>query len=201
MPPTPRSTAGSMPRAIAVPAESERGSVTGLCFSQRNRSASDAAAGRFPERIPQPALEYLATFFPRQRVLKADVAWNFVFRDARHKKCADVTGADRGARRCFDHGHQCLAEIVVGYSKHRAVSDTGTLHQRLLDFRGIDIDTAADDHVRTAIAKIQTVVLQVSDIADADEAVAFDLPALFILTEIGEIRQGRLAHENIADLA
>jgi hypothetical protein len=56
----------------------------------------------------------------------------FAMRDPRN---ADLIGADRGVRRCLDDDHQCFAEIAVGYAEHSAVTDTGKLHQRLLDFR------------------------------------------------------------------
>ncbi|SRR5712691_2381352 len=114
----------------------------------------NTTADRFPEWIAQSTLENLPALFSRQRGLKRDAPWNFVLCNARAKKRADVIGADCSVRYSFDDGHQRFAKIIVRDAKYGAISDAGTLHQGLLDFRGIDVHAATDDHVRTAIAKV-----------------------------------------------
>ena len=94
----------------------------------------------------------------------------------------------------LDAGEQPLAEFVVGNAEHRAVAHAVHADQRVLDLGRIDVDAARDHHVALAVAQEQIAVLvEVADVADADEAVAAGLGARLGLAVIVEIRHRRSA--------
>src|SRR6185369_1328414 len=73
--------------------------------------------------------------------------------------------------------------------------------QHGLDLRRIDVDAAGDHHVAHAVAQEQIAVLvQVTDIAAGDQAVALDLAPALRHAVIGEVRKPAQTYEDLADL-
>ena len=155
-----------------------------------------------PIGIAQAALEDLAGIFPRQVGLDLDVFRHLVVGQRRLELAADGSEIERHARLRLHHRHQRLAEFGVGNAEHRAIMHARQRVQRGFDLGRIDVDAARDHHVALAVADEDVAVLvDVTDIARGDEAVAIDLGALFRLVVIGEIRIAGDARIDFADLA
>ena len=103
------------------------------------------------------------------------------------------------------HHHDRLdrfAPFVVGDADHRDFGDIGVVADRALDFGGIDVLAAGDDHVLDAVVDVEVAVLvHVAGIAGAQPAVAVERLG-------GRLRQVPVAHHvgagaggDLADLA
>src|SRR5207244_3350445 len=95
-----------------------------------------------------------------------------------------------------------FAELIVGDAENRAVVNARTALKHGLDFRGIDIDPAGDDHVALAVVEKQIAVgIEVADVATGDQSVDLDGAAIVVTAVIVEIRISRRTREDFTTRA
>ena len=94
-----------------------------------------------------------------------------------HRRCRLVIG--RHLNR-LDDGLDFLAEVFVGHTNHRHISDRFVHGEDVLGLLGVDVHPARDDHVRLAVSEIQEPIL--IDLADITER----------RPPVAEVRVGRL---------
>jgi hypothetical protein len=79
------------------------------------------------------------------------------------------------ARSWLDVGGDDLTPLVVGYADHRGLEDGRVAGQHFLDFPGVDVLSAADDHVFRSPDEGQVAVfVDVADVAGVQPAVDDD---------------------------
>src|ERR1700758_4115238 len=133
--------------------------------------------------------------------MEVDPARHLVFGDAPGEIGANRVRRQPGSRLRLDRSCKGLAELLIGNAEHGAIPDPRTLDQCRFDLGRINVDAGRDHHVRPPIAEIEPTVLEIADVADADQPVALDRFALGRVVEINEIRKRILPDIDLADLA
>src|SRR5262245_57739106 len=127
-----------------------------------------------PETLPQQTLQNLARGVPRQRgVGELHASRNLVISERATAERHQVIGAD-GLSRC-EHdtrGHE-LAPFLVWNAEHRGFMDRRMLEQDRLDFAGVDVLAARDDHVLAAIEDEEEILgVAIPDVSGPEIAIA-----------------------------
>src|SRR6478735_6311817 len=155
---------------------------------------------RRPIGLPQLALEDLSGRLARQRVAEFDVLWHLEIGKPLAQERSDSVGRELGIRFRLDKGAQPFAEFRVGDAEHGTIAHAVHSDQYVLDLCGIDVDSAGDHHVALAVAQEQIAVLvEVTDVADADEPVTAGVGPCLRPAVIVEIGHRGLAHVDFAD--
>src|SRR5580693_1291578 len=79
-------------------------------------------------------------------------------------------GRSGGTRHQLHHRLNLLAPLLIRYPYHSSVAHQRMFQQYRLDFGGIDIDAARDNHVGGPVARVEpSLGVQVADVPDRDE--------------------------------
>src|SRR5271156_1193081 len=124
-----------------------------------------------PIWFPQVSFEYFADGIEGKFVDKSELARHFVRRQPAVEEFQEFILTRPSIRMGNDERQRLFTEVVLGDADHRGVDDLGMLHEGFLDFGGIDVDAACDDHVLNPVGDEQeAVVIEMADIASAVEA-------------------------------
>src|SRR5262245_24350915 len=136
-------------------------------------TSADAPLAVLPERLSQLALQDLAGAGERQRlVADLDAARAFVAGDQRLAELHQFVR--HGLRAGLGHhgGVDLLTPALAGDADHVALRYRRVLRQRVLDFGGIDVLAAGDDHVLDAVDHIdEAILVHVAAVAGVHPAV------------------------------
>src|SRR5947209_17187618 len=158
--------------------------------------ALEAAPVLFLQLAPQ----HFAGRGSRKRLDHLDTLWRLERRDALARPGNHVVLARRPARLRHDDGFDLFAPALRRYADHGDFGDVGMTVNRVLDFGGINIFAAGNDHVLHAIVDVEVaLVIEVTGVAGAQPTVFVDRCRRRIRLIPISLHVGRRADRDLAD--
>src|SRR3990170_2323004 len=156
-----------------------------------------AAGCRFlasPIGLAQRRLLHFADRGARQGADQRDAPRNLVAADVRPAMVDDLLGRERHTGFGHDDREQRLAVPIVGNTDDRRLADAGVTVQNGLDFAGVNVLAAGDDHVLLAVDQEEIPILvEAPEVAGMKPSVPENLCILPVALQIA------LAHVGSAD--